>query len=62
MFVIFFDIKEIVHKEFVLAGETVNFAYSCGLLRRLREDFAPNFGDKGIGCCITTTHRLRLAF
>jgi hypothetical protein len=24
---IFFDIKRIVHKEFVLAGKTVNFAY-----------------------------------
>jgi hypothetical protein len=23
--IIFFDIKEIVHKEFVLAGQTVNF-------------------------------------
>jgi hypothetical protein len=21
------------------------------------EDFAPNFGDKRTGCCITTTHR-----
>jgi histone-lysine N-methyltransferase SETMAR len=27
MLIIFFDIKRIVHKEFVLAGQTVNFAY-----------------------------------
>jgi hypothetical protein len=26
------------------------------------KDFAPNFGDKRTGCCITTTHRLTLAF
>jgi hypothetical protein len=26
------------------------------------EDFAPNFGDKRTGCCVTTTHRLTLPF
>jgi hypothetical protein len=26
MLIIFFDIKEIVHKEFFLGGQTVNFA------------------------------------
>jgi hypothetical protein len=35
MFIIFFDIKGIVHKEFVLAGQTVNYAFSCDILQRL---------------------------
>jgi hypothetical protein len=26
------------------------------------QDFAPNFGDKITGCCITTMHHLRLHF
>jgi hypothetical protein len=38
MLFIFFDIKGIVHKEFVLAGQTVNSAYYCHILRRLCED------------------------
>jgi hypothetical protein len=36
--VIFFDIKGIVHKEFVLAGHTVNSPYYCDSLRRLHEN------------------------
>jgi hypothetical protein len=32
MFIIFFDIKEIVQKEFVLAGQIVNSSYCCGIL------------------------------
>jgi hypothetical protein len=31
--IIFSDIKEIVHKEFVLAGRTVNSTYYCEVLR-----------------------------
>jgi hypothetical protein len=38
MFIIFFDVKGIVHKEFVLAGLTVNSAYYCDILRRLLEN------------------------
>jgi hypothetical protein len=38
MIIIIFDIKGIVHKEFALAGETVNSAYYCGFLRLLREN------------------------
>jgi hypothetical protein len=38
MLVILFDIKGIVHKQFVLAGQTVNSAYYYNLLRRLREN------------------------
>jgi hypothetical protein len=33
----FFDIKKIVHKEVVQAGQTVKSAYYCDVLRRLRE-------------------------
>jgi hypothetical protein len=33
-----FDIKGIVHKEFVLAGQTVNSAYYCNVLWRMREN------------------------
>jgi hypothetical protein len=55
--IIFFDIKRIVYKEFILAGQTVNSAYSCdyyGDCTKKCEDFTPNFGDKRTGCCITT--------
>jgi hypothetical protein len=38
MLIIFFGIKGIVHKEFVLAGQTDNSAYYCDVLRRLREN------------------------
>jgi hypothetical protein len=38
MLVIFFDIKGIAHKQFVLAGRTLNSAYYCDVLRRLREN------------------------
>jgi hypothetical protein len=47
--IILFDIKGIVHKEFILVSQTVNFAYSCdfcGDCVKMCEDFAPNFGDK----------------
>jgi hypothetical protein len=38
MLIIFFNIKGIVHKEFVLAGQIVSFAYFCDVLRRLCEN------------------------
>jgi hypothetical protein len=38
MLTIFFDFKGIVHKEFVMAGQTVNSAYYCDVLQRLREN------------------------
>jgi hypothetical protein len=37
MLIIFFDIKEIVHKEFGLVDQTVKSAYYCDVLRRIRE-------------------------
>jgi hypothetical protein len=56
MLINFFDIKGIVHKQFVLAGKTVNSAYYCNLLwrlrKRVRKDFASKFEDKRIACCI----------
>jgi hypothetical protein len=38
MLIIFSGFKEIVHKEFVLAGQTVNSTYYCDVLRRLRQN------------------------
>jgi hypothetical protein len=38
MLIIFFDIKGIVHKEFVLTGQTVNSTYYCDVLRQLHEN------------------------
>jgi hypothetical protein len=58
MLIIFFNIKGIVHKGIVLAGQTVSSAYYCDVSWRLHEmckHFAANFGDKGTGCCFTTT-------
>jgi hypothetical protein len=49
MLIIFFDIS--VHKEFVLVGQTVDSAYTVtpyGYYVKMREDLAPNFGDKRI--------------
>jgi hypothetical protein len=38
MLIIFFDIKGNVHKEFVLAGQSVSPAYYCNFSRPLREN------------------------
>jgi hypothetical protein len=64
MLVISIDIKGTIHKEFVLASQTVKPAYYCDVLWRLKmcEDFVPNFGGKRTDCCITTTHRLTSFF
>jgi hypothetical protein len=62
MLIIFFHIKSIIHKEFVLADQTANSAYYCdvyGDCFRMCEDFAPNFGDKRTGHYMTT-HGLTL--
>jgi hypothetical protein len=32
MLIVFYDIKGIVHKEFIVAGQTVNSAYYCDVL------------------------------
>jgi hypothetical protein len=60
---IFFYIKGIVNKEFVLAGQTVDSAYYLvfyGGCMKMCKDFALNSGDKMTGCCITKTHHLTL--
>jgi hypothetical protein len=65
MFIILLYIKGIVHKEFVLASETVQLRILCDVLQqvlKMFEDFAPNFDDKKTGCYITTTHCLTLLF
>jgi hypothetical protein len=33
MLIIFFDMKGIVHKEFILAGQTVNSTYYCDCVK-----------------------------
>jgi hypothetical protein len=38
MLIIFFDVKGTVQKQFVLAGQTVNSAYYCNVLRQLLEN------------------------
>jgi hypothetical protein len=38
MLIIFLEIKEIVHKEFILAGKTFNSTQNCEVLRRLCEN------------------------
>jgi hypothetical protein len=38
MFIIFHDIKRIVHIEFILAGQTINSAYYCDVLQRLHKN------------------------
>jgi hypothetical protein len=65
MLINFFDIKEVVHKEFLcqatqsILHTTVMFYSNCV---KMWEDFALNFGNKRTGCCITTTHLLTLLF
>jgi hypothetical protein len=47
-------------KQFVLAGQTVNSAYCCDVLLRMCKDFAPKFGEKRTGFCITAMQQLIL--
>jgi hypothetical protein len=49
MFIIFFDINGIVHKEFVTPGHRANSAYYCdvyGDCMKISEKFVRNFGYK----------------
>jgi hypothetical protein len=38
MIITFFDVKGILHEEFVPTGQTVNSEFYCEVLRRLREN------------------------
>jgi hypothetical protein len=38
MLIIFFDIRQTVHKEFILAGQAVNSTYYCDAVWQLREN------------------------
>jgi hypothetical protein len=63
MIISFPDMKGTVHNEFVLAGQTLHSAYYCdfyGNCVKIREDFAPNFGDRRTGCCIMAVHHLTI--
>jgi len=63
MIITFFDIKGIVHKEFIPRGQTVNsgfYAKYCGDCVKKCKDIVPNFGENRPGCFTTTTHRLTL--
>jgi hypothetical protein len=40
MLIISFDIKGILHKELILAGQTASSSYYCAVLRRLLGKFA----------------------
>jgi hypothetical protein len=65
MLIVFFHIKRILHKEFVLAGQTVNSAITVmfyGDCMKMWEDFTPNCGNRRTGCCMTTMHHLTLLF
>jgi hypothetical protein len=46
MLIIFFDIKGIVHEEFILVRQTVNFAYYCDVLCRLHENSPQTLATK----------------
>jgi hypothetical protein len=63
--IIFFDIKRIVHKEFVLAGQqsiphTIVTIYGNSV--KMCEDFAPNFGDKRTGYCFMKNVSFHISF
>jgi hypothetical protein len=56
MLIIFFDMKRIAHKEFILAGQTVNSHITVaiyGNCLKMHTDVSLKFGDKRTGCCIT---------
>jgi hypothetical protein len=60
MLIIFFDVKGIVHKELILADQTVTSAYYCVLVWRLVENLRrlrPELRRQKAGSCITTTDR-----
>jgi hypothetical protein len=55
MLIIFFDIKGIVHKEFDLPDQTLNSAYFCDILGRMRENMRRLRPEIWLEKSITTT-------
>jgi hypothetical protein len=61
LLITFFDIRQTVLTYLILeAKQSIPHAAVTfyGDYVKMCEDFAPNFGDKIAGCCITITHRL----
>ncbi|UYV68612.1 hypothetical protein LAZ67_6000220 [Cordylochernes scorpioides] len=59
LLITFFDVKGLVHYEFVPEGQTINQHYYLDVLRRLREAVRqkrPENGIRKIVSCIMTTH------
>jgi hypothetical protein len=61
MFICFFDIEGIVHKEFVPPGQTVNGKFYCYVLRRLRGNIRRKLPDKWRNNSWTLHHENALA-
>jgi hypothetical protein len=56
MLIIFFDVRGIVHKEFVMAGQIVNSAYYCDVYNdcmKMCKDFAPSHSSFFTGKFLT---------
>ena len=58
MLLTFFDIRGIVHYEFVATGQTVKHVYYLEVLERLLEKVRRKFLPTTHGSCITTMHLL----
>jgi len=57
LLICFFDIKGLVHFEFVPQGQTVNQLFYLEVIKRLRDavqENAPNCGGQASGFCIRT--------
>jgi hypothetical protein len=64
MIITVFDNKRIVHKEFVLAGQSVLHAIVTfyGDCMKMCKDFALNFGNERTGGCFTMNSHIHILF
>jgi hypothetical protein len=60
MLIIFFNIKGIVHKEFVLAGQTVNSPYYCDVLNFIISIWIISLHVVIFTCCWVCCSRVRI--